>query len=575
METKSSLRRIFWSLVYISLALVGLRMATRVESSQAPSPQRDRTVVRKPWSIEPVKIVAAKNKKKERIDIGKAFDDDDDWLDGFTITVANGSDKIVTALTIDMVFPREPGDARNRFLEELHFGPSPTAPEYRRRNPNKVIRIGETRDLEIEPEMYNSIKDTLQQLGYPQSINRMELSIREVGFEDGSVLLSGTLWVQDPSYPNDPRKKIRPDKTKPPGVRNHATRKPSSISRAAYIYSKPPVLLNIAQSQCFDQGFTDQYFCGNEGGNIHAGCWIASDNLDVELDGNYTYDAPFDAHCKRFNDSTQSYVDCSFTAETIRYAECCHPLDCEDPDPNVIAKDSCSGCPEDYDEFDNCCYPSSGGGGCTESSDCVGEQTCECPPGGTPCYGNSGTCEKTPIIIDLAGNGFEMTNVANGVPFDFSGGGSLRQISWIARRSDDAWLVVDRNGDGTINNGKELFSNFAVQSQPPATVMRNGFRALAMYDMPAHGGNGDGVIDQRDAVFSKLRLWQDTNHNGISEPNELHPLSELGVESISLDYRESRRRDQYGNVFRYRAKVYGPNHRDLGRWAYDVLLLSR
>ena len=106
METKSSLRRIICSLVYVSLALVVLRIAIGVESSQAPASPRDRTVVRKPWSVEPVKVVAAKNKKKEKIEIGKTFDDDDDWLDGFTITVSNGSDKTVTALTIEMIFRR-------------------------------------------------------------------------------------------------------------------------------------------------------------------------------------------------------------------------------------------------------------------------------------------------------------------------------------------------------------------------------------------------------------------------------------------------------------------------------------
>lgn len=82
------------------------------------------------------------------------------------------------------------------------------------------------------------------------------------------------------------------------------------------------------------------------------------------------------------------------------------------------------------------------------------------------------------------------------------------------------------------------------------------------------------MIDAADAVYSALRLWQDTNHDGLSQAHELHPLAARGVESVSLAYRESRRRDRYGNEFRYRAKVNGRGASAAGRWAYDVFLLG-
>lgn len=188
--------------------------------------------------------------------------------------------------------------------------------------------------------------------------------------------------------------------------------------------------------------------------------------------------------------------------------------------------------------------------------------------GCTGCFNKNGTfwCEcgptYSPIVVDVSGNGFNLTSSQSGVNFDLNADGVAENLSWTTIGSDDAWLALDRNQNGKVDNGEELFGNFTPQ---PVSESPNGFLALAEYDKLLNGGNADRWITDADSIFSALRLWQDVNHNGVSESSELYVLPALDINSIPLDYKEVMRRDRYGNLFRYRA----------GRQFYDVFLTTQ
>jgi|GEM_PF-2296430 len=175
----------------------------------------------------------------------------------------------------------------------------------------------------------------------------------------------------------------------------------------------------------------------------------------------------------------------------------------------------------------------------------------------------------SPIIVDLGGKGFHLTAAANGVDFDINGNGVKERLAWTHAGSNNAFLVLDRNLNGKIDDGRELFGNFTFQ---PPSKFRNGFRALAVFDRPDMGGNGDGKLTAADLIFSELQLWVDLDHDGIVGPLELWSLADWGIVEIDLNHKRDRRKDSFGNQFRYRADVvFADHHRST---AYDVFLMG-
>ncbi|WP_165679433.1 calcium-binding protein, partial [Metapseudomonas otitidis] len=131
-----------------------------------------------------------------------------------------------------------------------------------------------------------------------------------------------------------------------------------------------------------------------------------------------------------------------------------------------------------------------------------------------------------PLSLDLDGDGIETVGANAGITFDFDGDGLKTGTGWV--KGDDGFLVLDRNGNGQIDNGGELFGVDTVKANGQKAT--DGFDALRDFD-----SNGDGVFDAKDAQFANVRVWQDTNQDGIAQTGELKTLAEHNIVAINLD----------------------------------------
>jgi hypothetical protein len=171
--------------------------------------------------------------------------------------------------------------------------------------------------------------------------------------------------------------------------------------------------------------------------------------------------------------------------------------------------------------------------------------------------------DVSPIVIALDGGRIRLSSLRDGVQFDIRGVGKPDRVAW-PTDTDEGFLALDRNGNGIIDDGQELFGNFTPLARGGRAS--NGFEALAEFD-----ANHDGWVDGHDPIFRQLRIWVDRNRDGVCDPDELLSLPDAGIAALSVEYTQSSRIDRWGNEFRYRGRVI-PTSSGRARESWDVFL---
>jgi len=181
-------------------------------------------------------------------------------------------------------------------------------------------------------------------------------------------------------------------------------------------------------------------------------------------------------------------------------------------------------------------------------------------------------CEPSPLILDLGPVGLSVVGLENSVVFDIDGDGQLEVVGWTKARADDGFLWMDRNGNGLVDSGRELFGTATLL--PNRELARDGFQALAILDDPLFGGNGDNLVTSADSAWQEVRVWVDRNHDAFVSTGEVHSLDQLRIIAIEVVPHSSGRQDRFGNLYQYWARFYiGGSSHPQARKIVDVSLV--
>jgi hypothetical protein len=151
----------------------------------------------------------------------------------------------------------------------------------------------------------------------------------------------------------------------------------------------------------------------------------------------------------------------------------------------------------------------------------------------------------SPIVIDTRRDGIELGPAGRGVSFDVNADGFPDLVQWVRPGGDEAFLTLDRNRNGIVDDGSELFG--VGTPLLAGGTAPNGFVALAQYDQPLLGGNDDGLISRADAIWQELAMWVDSNADGIATLGEMRRPESFGLTSFATIPKVRRYTDPAGN----------------------------